>query len=1250
MYIRQFSLQSIRKGLFFALFCLSTFMAFAPSAAATCGFSVEGIVFEDATCGNNNGRATVVLRGGIAPFGYSWSNGATSETATGLTAGTYTVTIVDATACVQVQQVQVSNIGAPTISNASSSSANCLSSNGGYTFSLTGSGSYDIAWSGAASGSQTGVNSPITIPTLPSGDYNLTVTDVNGCRRVSNFAIGQTGNINMITTLIQAPNCGGGTNGILRITATSGTLPFEFFLNGVSGGSVASNVFDFASLSAGTYTITVRDGSGCTTLANIVSISESGSTPIVAADFTISNATCPSAFTGSIVENVPSGTPYQVFNRATGALVGGLPQTTLDAGDYELRLDNGGCISRLPFSITDPTGWNVELQISNSTCTAGDADILMRPTGGTPLGAAPFYNFTWSNGANTRDLTNVVPDFYRVSITDAAGCTFVSNDILVPNCSSRDSVTVLTGANIIFCVDTSDVAGAVATIINDCAGSNNNGTINSIGADGCVDFTAGATEGIDTICVVVCNAAGTSCDTTTIIVFVQSPVDTFSTMVAVGATTTLCPDISPLPGAIVSATNLNCQPLTQGNIVSINPVDGCVTYTAGGVMGFDTVCVVVCDAQGFCDTSILIFGVQSPADTATLNVTANTEGTYCPDLTVFGTAITSAVDLGCSVLDNGSLNGINTANGCVRYQAGNIAGTDTVCLVVCDGQGFCDTTVIVFNVVPAPDTVRITLTPGAAPVDTCLYNIQFPGTLTGVTNLGCDANTVGTITVDLATGCVNYIPPTPQPGSGLRADTVCLVACDNSSPIAYCDTVIFIFNNIEPVCGGAVPDVISSQVLDCNAVAVDVCLPIPLDSIGDYQVLIDGAPYTGNYGGCAFITRIQYPFVLVPACSGDFIISWTINGTPFGPAQVTGLAGIVAQLNTWDTATVWTSTPNNQVIVGTNNGDDNLVYGNLSISCLGAPGSPTILGPTTQQQYADGAQIQLNAIGNYRLTVIDQFGCVDTSLIRVVCVQPSSVIDTVFLDSIVVNCNIDYSQIQTLATTTIGCTPTGNVSAGVLGSGCLSITGLTLGVDSFCVIACDTFGICDTTFYTVFVLLPPPIATNDDIILPFATTSITFDICTNDTIPLAPFSVTILQQPTLGSIIGNDCGWTFTRRSGDVCGLDSFQYEVSNSTGRDTAWVLIDVQCLPFSISQGLSPNGDGLNDRFIINSLTDYPDHEIFIFNRWGNIVFRTKNYGNDWEGTFNGNPLPDGTYFYLIELNNARNEVFNGFFILQR
>ncbi len=1235
------------KRLFLSVLWLPLLIFASASASfANCGFTIEGIVFEDATCGTANGRATVLTRGGTAPFGYSWSSGATGQTATGLTAGTYTVTITDATACSQVQRVQVSNIGAPTITTSSSVSESCQNNNGSHTFSLTGAAPYTINWSGVSTGSQTGVNSPINIPSLGAGNYNLTITDANGCRRVTNFGVDRTGNINITTSLIQSPNCAGGTNGIIRATALAGSLPFEFFINGASGGVVASNTFDFSNLPSGIYTITVRDGNGCLSLPVTLGLSEAGSIPLPASNFTIINATCPAAPQGRIFENSPTANVYQVFSRTTGTLIGTLPQNTLLPGDYELRLDNGGCISRLPFSISSPAQWQAELRISNTNCVPGQADLLMTTTGGTPN-----YTYAWSNGATTANLINVFPDFYTVSITDAAGCVFVSNQILVPNCSTTDSIHIFTGATATYCADTSDVAGAAATVLNLCAGSANNGTINSIGIDGCVNYTAGNIIGRDTICIQVCNAAGTSCDTTTLIVVVQSPIDTFSTRLLTGATTTLCPNITPLPGSVISATDLICQPLTQGSIASIDQTTGCLSYTAGTVMGFDTICVRVCDNLGFCDTSVLIFAVQSPQDTVIFPVSTNTEGTFCPDLSVFGNPIVSATNLNCAVLDGGVINGINVANGCTRYQAGSLAGLDTFCIEVCDIQGFCDTTVVIFNVVPSPDTVVINLLPGADPTDTCLYNLEFPGTLTNITNLGCDQNTVGTISVDPATGCVNYIVPTPQPGSGTRADTVCIVACDNTNPNAYCDTVIFIFNNLEPICGGAVPDVISSQVNDCNAVVVDVCLPIPLDSIADYDVLIDGTPYAGAYGGCAFVTRIQYPFVLAPPCSNDFIISWTVNGQTFGPAQVSGLGGIVSQLNAWDTLTAWTNTPNNAVIVGTNFGNDNVTYGNLSITCIGGVGSPTILGPSTQQQYADGSRIQLAAIGEYRLTVIDQFGCVDTSLIRVVCVQPSAVVDTVFLDSLGVNCNVDYSQIVNADSVYVGCSPTGAVSATILGNGCLSFTGLSLGVDSFCVVACDSFGVCDTTYFTISVLLPPPLANDDSLTLAFATTTLDFSICDNDTIPAAAFTINILQTTTLGTISSTSpCDWTYTRRSADVCGRDSFQYEVVNATGRDTAWVYIDVACLPFSISEGLSPNGDGLNDRFIINNLTDYPDHEIFIFNRWGVQVFRATDYQNDWEGTFKGNALPDGTYYYVVELNNERGEVFTGFFILMR
>jgi gliding motility-associated-like protein len=81
-------------------------------------------------------------------------------------------------------------------------------------------------------------------------------------------------------------------------------------------------------------------------------------------------------------------------------------------------------------------------------------------------------------------------------------------------------------------------------------------------------------------------------------------------------------------------------------------------------------------------------------------------------------------------------------------------------------------------------------------------------------------------------------------------------------------------------------------------------------------------------------------------------------------------------------------------------------------------------------------------------------------------------------------------------------------------------------------------------------------------------------------------------------------------------------------------------------IPQGFSPNGDGINDIFEIKGITNYPDNSVSIFNRWGNMVYKAAAYDNtsvSWDGTNKGDlstgtgPLPEGTYFYVIDLGDG-------------
>lgn len=85
-------------------------------------------------------------------------------------------------------------------------------------------------------------------------------------------------------------------------------------------------------------------------------------------------------------------------------------------------------------------------------------------------------------------------------------------------------------------------------------------------------------------------------------------------------------------------------------------------------------------------------------------------------------------------------------------------------------------------------------------------------------------------------------------------------------------------------------------------------------------------------------------------------------------------------------------------------------------------------------------------------------------------------------------------------------------------------------------------------------------------------------------------------------------------------------------------------------ISNTMTPNGDSVNDAFIIDGVEQYPDNKLSIYNRWGNQVYQTKGYVNTWEGTYQGKQLPVGTYYYVLELNDDRSRKYSGYISIIR
>ena len=112
-----------------------------------------------------------------------------------------------------------------------------------------------------------------------------------------------------------------------------------------------------------------------------------------------------------------------------------------------------------------------------------------------------------------------------------------------------------------------------------------------------------------------------------------------------------------------------------------------------------------------------------------------------------------------------------------------------------------------------------------------------------------------------------------------------------------------------------------------------------------------------------------------------------------------------------------------------------------------------------------------------------------------------------------------------------------------------------------------------------------------------------------------------------------------------------FTVNSTNSNGcerSDNVWVFV----IRLTVPTGFSPNNDGNNDRFVIPELSNINDAHLIVFNRWGNIVFESTAYQNDWDGTCQeksclGNGiLPEGTYFYSLDVND---EHFDGYTTLK-
>lgn len=187
-----------------------------------------------------------------------------------------------------------------------------------------------------------------------------------------------------------------------------------------------------------------------------------------------------------------------------------------------------------------------------------------------------------------------------------------------------------------------------------------------------------------------------------------------------------------------------------------------------------------------------------------------------------------------------------------------------------------------------------------------------------------------------------------------------------------------------------------------------------------------------------------------------------------------------------------------------------------------------------------------------------------------------------------------------------------------------------------------------------------PLAQNDLFNLNTNTSNFMLDVLGNDELlGLEDWEVSIIEEPQSGLLFNLENGTFKYSIPADFEGDISFQYQLTNILNPEkftTATVEVSIQPndgLADQIPNAISPNGDGVNDYFIVPGLEENPDlkNELIIFDRFGQVVYSANPYRNDWDGIFENTlgPLPEGTYFYTLKIENNPSKL-SGFIELKR
>lgn len=359
------------------------------------------------TCnGMANGSITINVTGGTAPYLYLWSNGTTTQTQVGLSAGTYSVTVQDDNGCTASTTATISEPVPLVMDSVVTVPASCGFSDGeAYLYPSGGTPPYTYLWSG----SQT----TQWITALSAGVYVVTVTDANACSITQPVTINNISATVIIVDSIYNVSCFGNADGAIFISNTGGSPPFSYIW---SNGATTS---DITNLAAGTYSITVTDANNCTATIS-ATVTEPPALVIIPPPVT---TICMGM---DVCINLSGGvSPYTYLwsgFQITQCL------SSPSSGTYTVTVtDANGCTATASFTvIVEPLPIIILDSIQNPSCPSGTNGAIYTSVSG----GAPPLTYLWSNLVTVQDAINLTAGTYTLTVADNNGCSSSSTFVL----------------------------------------------------------------------------------------------------------------------------------------------------------------------------------------------------------------------------------------------------------------------------------------------------------------------------------------------------------------------------------------------------------------------------------------------------------------------------------------------------------------------------------------------------------------------------------------------------------------------------------------------------------------------------------------------------------------------------------------------------------------------------------------------------------------------------------------------------